>query len=163
MQSIEQHLSQQYPSDMSDAQWELLAPWFEHQPSQPGPEPTICRRRIVNAIFYVLREGCRWRSLPHDYPDWQLVYGYFRLWQQQGVFAHVYETLHRAERERQGRDPHPSAGILDSQSVKTSAVARGACGYDAGKKGEGPKATCPGGHARVARGAAGERRGCPGP
>ena len=150
MQSIQQHLSQHYPSDLTDAQWELLAPWFEHKPSQPGPEPRVCRRRIVNAIFYVLREGCRWRSLPHDYPDWQTVYGYFRLWHQQGVFAQVYEALHRAERKRHGRDPHPSAGILDSQSVKTSAVARGECGYDAGKKSEGTQAACPGGYPRIA-------------
>lgn len=129
--------SQQYPSDVSDAQWELLAPWFEPKARQPGPPPRVSRRRIVNGIFYVLREGCRWRSLPHDYPDWRLVYFYFRHWHQRGVFAQVYEALHRVERERQGRDPHPSAGILDSQSVKTSAVARGACGYDAAKKGEG--------------------------
>jgi len=137
MQPVEQHLSQHYPSDVTDAQWALLAPWFEPKAHQPGRKPEIPRRRIVNAIFYVLREGCRWRSLPHDYPKWPLVYYYFTLWHQRGVFAEVYAALHRAERERQGRDPHPSAGILDSQSVKTSAVARGACGYDAGKKGEG--------------------------
>ena len=81
--------------------------------------------------------GCRWRSLPHDYPKWSLVYYYFTQWHYRGVFAEAYEALHRAERVRQGRDPHPSAGILDSQSVKTSAVARGDRGYDAGKKGEG--------------------------
>ena len=137
MQPIEQQLSQHYPSDLTDAQWELLAPWFEAKPKQRGRKPTVSRRQIVNAIFYVLREGCRWRSLPHDYPDWRLVYAYFHLWHQRGVFAQAYEALHRAEREREGREPHPSAGILDSQSVKTSAVARGTCGYDAGKKGEG--------------------------
>jgi transposase len=137
MQPSVQHLSRRYPSDVTDEQWELLAPWFEPKPRQPGRKPVVSRRRIVNAIFYVLREGCRWRSLPHDYPDWRLVYFYFTLWSQRGVFAEVYEALHRAERERQGRDPHPSAGVLDSQSVKTSAVARETCGYDAGKKGEG--------------------------
>jgi len=137
MQPVEQQLSQQYPSDVTDAQWELLAPWFEPKARQPGRKAVVSRRRIVNAIFYVLREGCRWRSLPHDYPDWRLVYFYFHHWHQRGVFAQAYEALHRAERVRQERDPHPSAGILDSQSVKTSAVARGACGYDAGKKGEG--------------------------
>lgn len=137
MQPIERQLSQHYASDVTDAQWELLAPWFEPKARQPGPPPSVSRRAIVNAIFYVLREGCRWRSLPHDYPPWSLVYFYFRLWHQRGIFAQAYEVLHREERVRQGRDPHPSAGILDSQSVKTSAVARGACGYDAGKKGEG--------------------------
>ena len=137
MQQIEQQLSQQYPSDLTDAQWELITPWFEPKPSQPGKRPTVSRRLIVNAIFYLLREGCRWRSLPRNYPDWRLVYAYFHLWHQRGVFAQVYESLHRAERNRQGRDPQPSAGILDSQSVKTSAVAREACGYDAGKKSEG--------------------------
>ena len=138
MQPIEQQLSQHYPSDLTDAQWQLLAPWFEPKSRQRGRKPTVSRRRIVNAIFFVLREGCRWRSLPHDYPDWRLVYAYFSLWHHRGVFAQVYEALHRNERERHGREPHPSAGIMDSQSVKTSAVARGACGYDAGKKGEGP-------------------------
>lgn len=138
MQPIEQQLSRQYASDLTDAQWNLLAPWFDATPRQRGKKPTVSRRQIVNAIFYVLREGCRWRSLPHDYPDWRLVYAYFALWHHRGVFAQAYEALHRAERTRHGREPHPSAGILDSQSVKTSAVARGACGYDAGKKGEGP-------------------------
>ena len=142
MQPIEQQLSSDYPSDLTEAQWQQIAPWFAAKPRQRGRAPTVSRRQIVNAIFYVLREGCRWRSLPRDYPDWRLVYAYFRLWHERGVFAQVYGALHREERARQGRDPDPSAGVIDSQSVKTTAVARDACGYDAGKKGEGAETPC---------------------
>lgn len=152
----EQSVAQRYPSDLTDAQWALVAGWFEPTPGQRGRKPQVPRRAIVNAIFYLLREGCRWRSLPHDYPDWRLVYAYFRLWRDRGVFAAVYEALHRAERERQGRNPHPTAGSLDSQSVKTSMNARGACGYDVGKKGEGAQATSAGGHAGPAGGDPGD-------
>jgi putative transposase len=82
MQPVEQQLCRQYPSDVTDAQWGLLAPWFGPRARQPGRKAVVSRRRIVNAIFSVLREGGRWRSLPHDYPDWRLVYFYFHHWHQ---------------------------------------------------------------------------------
>jgi putative transposase len=128
---------QQYPSDLTDAQWQLIEHFFTPPAQQPGPKAVIPRREILNAIFYLLREGCRWRSLPHEYPNWRTVNDCFRRWQQNGLLQQVYEELHRAERVRQGRTPQPTAGALDSQSVKTGACAREDNGYDAGKKNQG--------------------------
>ncbi len=92
------------------------------------------RREIVNAILYVLRSGCPWRSLPHDLPAWGTVYHYFRKWQREGVWDRVLEALRMQVRQKQGRDAQPSAGIIDSQSIKTSAVRGPEKGFDMGKK-----------------------------
>lgn len=122
-----------YPSNLTDEQWNLLEPFI------PAIKPDAVfslheRRTIVDAILYVLRSGCPWRSLPHDFPAWQTVYHYFRLWRQQGVWDQVLDALRGQMRTKQGRDPEPSAAVIDSQSIKTSAVRGPDKGYDAGKK-----------------------------
>jgi putative transposase len=108
-----------YPTDLTDAEWQLLAPLIPAP--KPGGRPAIHdRRELVNAIAYWLRAGCAWRLLPHDLPPWQTVYHYFRSWRQQGLWEQIYRVLHVQERLRQGRAPTPSAAILDSQSIKTT-------------------------------------------
>jgi putative transposase len=92
------------------------------------------RREIVNAILYVLRSGCPWRMLPHEFPAWQTVYYYFREWQREGVWDQILRTLRMHVRRKQGRDAEPSAAIIDSQSIKTSAVRGPKKGFDMGKK-----------------------------
>jgi transposase len=122
-----------YPSDLTDAQWEILEPLIP----AISPEAAYyvhCRREIVNAILYVLRSGCPWRLLPHEFPAWGTVYSYFRLWQKQGIWDQVLKTLRMEVRKKDGRDAEPSAAIIDSQSIKTSAVRGPEKGYDAGKK-----------------------------
>ena len=106
-----------YPTDLSDAEWRLLEPLIP--PVKPGGRPARhTRRELLNAIAYWVRAGCAWRLLPHDLPPWQTVYHYFRLWRREGRWAQILTVLREHERRRQGRDPTPSAAILDSQSVR---------------------------------------------
>ena len=108
-----------YPSDLTDAQWDVLAPLLPA--AKPGGRPrTVDLREVLNGILYVLRSGCPWRMLPHDLPPWQTVYKYFRRWMMDGTWERVHETLRPAVREAEGRSPTPSAAIIDSQSVKTT-------------------------------------------
>ncbi len=90
-------------------------------------------RRILNAIFYVLRTGCAWRYLPCNFPPWQTVFYHFRRFRLKGTWHALYSALHRAERERVGRNAKPSAAIMDAQSVKTVEESARICGYDAHK------------------------------
>jgi len=108
-----------YDTDLTDGQWALIAPLIPE--AEPGGRPRKApTRELVNAIFYFLRAGMAWRLLPHDFPPWQTVYYYLRRWQREGVWERVHHVLVMADRERTGREPSPSAAILDSQSVRTA-------------------------------------------
>jgi transposase len=122
-----------YGSDLTDQQWEVLGPMIP-LPSLDGRPPTVQRREIVNAILYVLRSGCPWRLLPHEFPAWGTVYYYFRRWEREGVWKQVLQSLRMEMRQKEGRNAEPSAAVIDSQSIKTSAVRGSDKGYDAGKK-----------------------------
>lgn len=127
-----------YPSDLSDAQWEILEPLLPAV-CKDAPNLTYDQREIVNAILYVLRSGCPWRLLPHDFPAWGTAYWYFREWRNAGIWDQVLQALRRKVRIKAGRDPEPSAAIIDSQSIKTSAVRGPEKGYDAAKKNPRPQ------------------------
>ena len=122
-----------YPSDLTDAEWEILAP-FIPEVSEEATVPTVARREIVNGILYVLRSGCPWRLMPHDLPAWGTVYYYFRTWRIAGIWDQALEALRKQMRQTQGRDEEPSAAVIDSQSIKTSAVRGSEKGYDGGKQ-----------------------------
>ncbi len=106
-----------YPSDLSDAQWEIVAPVLRQAVGRGG---RISRRAVLNAIFYVHRTGCQWCFLPKSYPKWKTVYSCFWRWQRSGVWDVVLETLRVEWRYAQGRSAHPTATSVDSQSVKST-------------------------------------------
>jgi putative transposase len=127
-----------YPSDLSDGEYKFLKKCLPKQKLFGRPRKHE-RREIFNAIFYLVRTGGAWRYLPTDYPPWKSVYHYFRLWRKQGLWKRINHRLRRLVRKRIGRAAQSSAAILDSQSVKTADTARGAVGFDAGKRVKGRK------------------------
>jgi putative transposase len=108
-----------YPSDLTDAEWTILASLLP-PPKRLGRPARVDRREVVNAILYVLRTGCQWRYLPEGFPNWNTVYWYFLRWQDDGTWERITDSLRRRLRLQLGRNPEPSAAILDSQSVKTT-------------------------------------------
>ncbi len=131
-----------YPSDLTDAQWEVLEPLIPAV-AEDATNVAYSRREIVNGILYVLRSGCPWRLVPHDLPAWGTVYWYFRTWRNEGVWDQILHTLRKQVRHKQGREPEPSAAVIDSQSIKTSAVRGPEKGFDMGKKNLGTQTPSP--------------------
>jgi putative transposase len=110
---------QRYPTDLTDTEWTILAPLIPA--AKLGGRPrTTDMREVVNAILYSLRSGCQWRMLPTHFPPYQTVYHYFRSWRRAGVWEQMHDTLRGDLREASGRTREPSAGIIDSQTVKTT-------------------------------------------
>ncbi len=132
-----------YPSDLTEAEWGILEPLVPQ--AKPGGHPrTVNIREVVNGIFNVLRGGIPWRFLPKDFPPWPTVYYYFWVWRREGVVERMNTLLREQERVRVGRESTPSAGVMDSQSVKTTE--RGAAGLRWGQESKRKEASSAGGH-----------------
>lgn len=129
--------NQIYPTDLTDRQWDCIKDLLPA--AKPGGRPRkVEMRQVLNAIFYVLVGGVQWRMLPTSYGAWKTVDHYFRIWRDDGTWQRIHDTLRTRVRQKEGRHKHPTAGCLDSQSVKASAN-RGVRGFDAGKKVAGRK------------------------
>jgi transposase len=127
-----------YDTDLTDEQWAELRPllpvpaWMEGRGGRPEG---YCHRQMLDAVFYVLDNGIKWRAMPVDFPAWDRVYAFFRRWRQSGLIAELHDRLRGKVREQAGREAEPSAAVIDSQSVKADAVVGAASrGYDGGKK-----------------------------
>jgi len=110
---------QAYPSDLSEAEWEILEPLLS--PARADVRPRKYEmREIINAVRYLQRSGCSWRMLPHDFPPYRAVFYYFSLWRRDGTWERIHDAIYRQLRVKLGREEEASAGSIDSQSVKTT-------------------------------------------
>lgn len=131
-------MSKAYSRNLTAAQWELLEPLIP--PAKTGGRPREVEIwDVLNAIFYVLCQGCIWRDLPGDFPKWQTVYTYFRNWRKDGTWLAIHDRLRAWTRVDNNRAVSPSEAILDSQSVETASMVSQAVGYDAAKHIKGRK------------------------
>ena len=121
--------TKRYPTDLTDEEWDRIVPFF---PRMKAGVTGVDMREILNAIRYIARSGCGWRMLPKDFPPWQTVYWWFRRFMRRFLFQTIHDVALMIDRERAGREASPTAGVIDSQSVKAPAAK--ARGYDAGKK-----------------------------
>ena len=132
-----------YPTDLTDAQWAVIAPliptpaWMGGRGGRPEG---YCHREMIDAVLYVDDNGIKWRAVPVDFPEWAAVYRFFRCWREQGLVTVLHDRLRRACRIAAGREPEPSAAVIDSQSVRAAeTVAAADRGFDAGKRVNGTK------------------------
>lgn len=132
-----------YPTDLTDAQWAVIAPlipvpaWMAGRGGRPEG---YCHREILDAVLYIDDNGTKWRALPADFPDWTAAYRFFRRWRDQGLLVVLHDRLRRACRIAAGREPEPSAAVVDSQSLRAAETVAGADrGFDAGKGVNGTK------------------------
>ena len=116
--------TQTYPTDLADRHWDCIKDLVPAAKAGGRPR-SLDMRQVMNAILYILVSGAQWRMLPKDYPNWKSVYHYFRIWRDDGTWQRIHDTLRAELRRKAGRHKHPTAGCLDSQSVKTTQV--GAC------------------------------------
>jgi putative transposase len=109
---------QLYPSDLTDLEWEIIEPLLPPTKNRGKPRTTNMRE-VVNAILYILSEGCQWRALPHDFPPWSTVRNYFDKWKRKNIWKKLNKVFREKLRIKESREGQPSAAIIDSQSVKT--------------------------------------------
>jgi putative transposase len=123
--------SRRYPSALTGDEWDLLEPHLP-APKKRGRPRLHSPREALNAVFYVLKTGCQRRMLPREFPPWKTVFHYFRTWRLDGTWEEMNRAMGRRLRERLGRDLEPNAGIVDSQSAKTTGVGGEQRSFDGG-------------------------------